>query len=56
MTDDANAFELDLDTMYERYLVTCRMSGVEPVPLERAFGLIAEWQEALSGRPEPTEH
>ncbi len=27
MTDDANPFELDLDGLYERYLVTCRMSG-----------------------------
>jgi hypothetical protein len=30
------------------------MSGVEPITRERAGGLIAEWQEVLSGRPEPT--
>ena len=51
MTDDPNPFELDLDGMYERYLVTCRMSGVEPVPRERALGLVQEWTEVLSGRP-----
>jgi hypothetical protein len=27
MTDDANLLELDLDGLYARYLVTCRMSG-----------------------------
>ena len=27
MPDDSNPFELDLDGLYERYLVTCRMSG-----------------------------
>jgi len=27
MTGDSNPFELDLDGLYERYLVTCRMSG-----------------------------
>ena len=55
-TDGANPLALDLDALYERYLVTCRMSGVEPVPRERAFGLIQEWSEVLSGRPEATEH
>ena len=35
---------------------TCRMPGVEPVPRERADGLIAEWTEGLNGRPEPTTH
>jgi len=33
----------------------CRRSGVEPVPRERAEGLIQEWTEVLSGRPEPTQ-
>lgn len=47
--------DLDLDRLYERYLVTCRMSGVTPVPRERADGLIQEWTEVLSGRPEPTQ-
>ena len=55
-TDTPNPLELDLDGLYERYLVTCAMSGVEPVSRERADGLIAEWQEVLSGRPEPTTH
>ena len=56
MTDDANPFELELGGLYERYLVTCAMSGVEPVSRERPEGLIADWQEVLSGRPEPTTH
>jgi hypothetical protein len=56
MPDDPNPFELDLDGMCERYLVTCAMSGVEPVSRERALGLVQEWSEMLSGRPEPTAH
>jgi hypothetical protein len=47
---------LDLDRLYANYLRTCAMSGVEPVTRERADGLIAEWQEVLTGRPEPTAH
>jgi hypothetical protein len=47
---------LDLDRLYRNYLETCRMSGVEPVSRERALGLIAEWTEVLSGRPEPITH
>jgi hypothetical protein len=47
---------LDMDRVYANYLKTCAMSGVEPVSRERAFGLIQEWTEVLSGRPEPTEH
>ena len=54
MPDDHNPLELDLDGLYARYLVTCAMSGVEPLPRERADGLIQEWTEVLSGRPEPT--
>ena len=54
--DDRDTLDLDLDRLYANYLVTSRMSGVEPVPRERALGLIAEWTEALSGRPEPTTH
>ena len=46
----------DPDTVYEHYLVTCKMLGVEPTPRERALGLIEEWTEVLSGRPEPTRH
>jgi len=56
MTDDPNPFELDLDGFYERYLKTCAMSGVEPVSRERVLGLVREWTEVLSGRPEPTAH
>ena len=29
---------------------TCEMLGIEPVPRERALGLIEEWTEVLSGR------
>jgi len=45
----------DPDLTYRNYLETCRRSGVEPVPREQALGLIAEWSEVLSGRPEPTQ-
>ena len=55
MTGDTNPLELDLDGLYARYFETCRMSGIEPVPRERALGLVQEWTERLSGRPEPTE-
>jgi hypothetical protein len=41
---------------YEQHLNTCAISGVGPVPRERALGLIQEWTEVLSGRPEPTTH
>ena len=47
---------LDLDRLYRNYLVTCRMSGVEPIARERADALIAEWHEVLSGRRQPTTH
>ena len=57
MADENNPFELDLEGLYERYLVTCRMSGVDPVSRERAVGLIQEWKPGvLSARPEPTTH
>ena len=56
LPDDSNPFELDLDGFYERYLKTCAMSGVTPVSRERALGLVQEWSEVLSGRPEPTAH
>ena len=46
----------DADTVYAHYLETCRRLGVEPVPRERALGLMQEWGEVLSGRPEPTQH
>ena len=32
------------------------MLGIEPVPRERALGLVQEWTEVLTGRPEPTAH
>ena len=44
----------DPDQTYRNYLRTCEMLGVKPVSRERAFGLIQEWTEVLSGRPEPT--
>ena len=49
-TDDHDPLDLDLDGLSERCLMTCRTSGVEPVPRERAEGLIAELNEVLSSR------
>ncbi len=46
----------DPDRVYANYLKTCAMSGIEPVPREQAFGLIQEWTEVLTGRPESTMH
>jgi len=45
----------DADTVFANYLETCRRAGVEPVSREQALGLIREWSEVLSGRPEPTQ-
>jgi hypothetical protein len=45
----------DPDCVYANYLKTCEMLGIEPTPRERALGLIEEWTEVLTGRPEPTE-
>jgi len=52
MFDPADA--PDPDDVYGNYLKTCAMLGIDPVPRARALGLIQEWTEALSGRPEPT--
>ena len=54
MFDAADAPDPDL--VYANYLKTCAMSGVEPVSRERALGLVQEWTEVLTGRPEPTTH
>ena len=54
MFDPADAPDPDL--VYANYLKTCAMLGIEPTPREQAFGLIEEWTEVLSGRPEPTTH
>jgi hypothetical protein len=55
--DDSPEFDpADPDAVYVRYLETCRRAGVEPVSRERAAGLIQEWNEVRSGRPEPTTH
>ena len=43
-------------SVYFNYLETCRRLGIDPVSRERAIGLIREWGEALTGRPEPTTH
>jgi hypothetical protein len=61
MLDDADkdapaSDPLDLDRVCAHYLRTCAMSGVEPVSRERALGLIVEWTEVLTGRPEPATH
>ena len=53
MFDPADAPDPDL--VYANYLKTCAMSGVEPVSRERALGLVQEWTEVLTGRPEPTQ-
>jgi len=45
----------DPEQVYANYLKTCEMAGIEPAPRERAMGLVQEWTEVLSGRPEPTE-
>ena len=55
MPDPAEFEPSDPDRFYRDYLETCRRSGVEPVSRERSLGLIEEWTEVLSGRPEPTE-
>ena len=46
----------DPDLVYANYLKTCAMLGIEPTPREQALGLIQEWTEVLTGRPEPTTH
>jgi hypothetical protein len=46
----------DAERVYRNYLETCRRAGVEPVSRDRAQGLMAEWNEALSGRGAPTTH
>ena len=54
--DEQKLIVPDASEIYANYLRTCELLGVEPVPRERAFGLIQEWSEALSRRPEPTTH
>jgi len=54
MFDPADAPDPDL--VYANYVRTCAMLGIEPTPREQALGLIPEWTEALTGRPEPTAH
>jgi len=56
MPKERDPFGLDLDGFYERYQKTCKMSGVTPVSRERADGLVQEWSEVLSGRPDQTTH
>ena len=54
--DDAPAFDPpDKDAVYARYLETCKRLGVEPVSRGRALGLIQEWGDVPSGRPEPLQ-
>lgn len=59
MLDDADPINiasesLDPDLTCPKCLETCRQSGVEPASRERALGLMVEFTEVLSGRPEPT--
>jgi hypothetical protein len=46
----------DPDRVYGNYLRTSAMLNVDPVPRERALGLMQEWSEVLAGRPGPTLH
>ena len=46
----------DPELVFANYVRACAMLGIEPVPWERVLGLIQEWTEVLSGRPEPTTH
>ncbi len=55
MPDTPDLAPPDADRVYANYLVTCRWRGVEPVSRERALGLVQEWTEVLTGRPEPTQ-
>lgn len=41
------------ELVYLNYLETCRRLGIEPVPRERALGLIGEWTYALTARRAP---
>jgi len=49
MLDDCDSDAREFDTpdlgsrVYRNYLETCRRLGINPVPRERAEGLIAEW-------------
>jgi hypothetical protein len=54
MFDPADAPGPDL--VYVNYLRTCAMLDIEPTPRDQALGLIQEWTEVLTGRPEPTMH
>ena len=43
----------DPDLVYHSYVETCRRLSIEPVPRERALGLIGEWTHALTARRAP---
>jgi hypothetical protein len=46
----------DPELVYENYLKTCAMAGIEPTPREQALGLIQAWTDVLTRRPDPTTH
>ena len=46
----------DPDLVYDTYLKTCAMLGIEPTPKEQALGLIQQWTQVLSGCSESTTH
>ena len=48
----------DPDLAYANYLKTCTMRNVEPVPRDRALGLIQEWTETIAAcrAVPPTTH
>ena len=43
------------ESVYRSYVETCRRLGVEPVPRDRAHGLMAEWFLARTARQSPLD-
>ena len=57
--DSAPCDPPDPGRVYRNYLRTCRRLGVEPVPGDRAKGLIREWTDTLAASgsvPPPPTH
>ncbi len=46
----------DPERVYRNYVAQCRRMGVTPTPRDQALGLIQEWTEAMTRRPEATTH
>jgi len=57
MPDDSNPLdEFDRDRSNATIFGRARWRVLSPCRVERADGLIKEWTEVLSGRPEPPTH